>query len=74
MKKNGIRLLVSQEDVTPIYIHDESYGAKELPDGNNVAEYVNQTNDDGFVIFTDSDTVGVMKQHNFGLMKLMPER
>ena len=44
------------------------------PDGNNAAEYINLTNDGGFVIFTDSDTVGVMKQHNFGLMKLMPER
>ena len=44
------------------------------PDGNNAAEYINLTNDGGFVIFTDSDTVGVMKQHNFGLMKLRPER
>ena len=44
------------------------------PDGNNAAEYINLTNDGGFVIFTDSDTVGVIKQHNFGLMKLRPER
>ncbi len=56
------------------YIHHESYGVKELPGGNNAAEYVNQTDDCGFVIFTDSDTVGVMKQHNFGLMKLRSER
>ena len=107
------------------YIHDESYGVKELPDGgfvvaggtgdeyrysesghrlgpsdlwlayiirtdkegklkwqglygdldgNNAAEYINLTNDGGFVIFTDSDTAGVQKQHNFGLMKLKPER
>ena len=106
------------------YIHDESYGVKQMPDGgyvvvggtgdeyrytasghplgasdlwlayvvrvdqygnllwqglyghlegNNAGEYINLTSDGGYIIFTDSDTAGSMKEHNFGLMKIKPE-
>jgi hypothetical protein len=105
------------------YIHDESYGVKQTPDGgyvlvggtgdeheysesghpkgrsdlwlayvvktdasgnltweglygslegNNAGEYINLTSDGGYVIFTDSDTAGVMGENNFGLMKIVP--
>ncbi len=108
----------------PQYIHDESYGVRETPDGgfvvvggtgdeyrysaaghafgpsdlwlayvvrtdsggsliwqglygdldgNNAGEYINLTRDGGFVVFTDSDTVGSMGEENFGLMKIAPE-
>jgi hypothetical protein len=106
------------------YIHDESYGVKQTPDGgyvvvggtgdeyeysesghpkgrsdlwlayvvktdtsgnlmweglygshegNNAGEYINLTSDGGYVIFTDSDTAGVMGENNFGLMKIAPD-
>jgi predicted GH43/DUF377 family glycosyl hydrolase len=105
------------------YIHDESYGVKQTPDGgyivvggtgdeyeysesghpkgrsdlwwayavktdadgnlmweglygslegNNAGEYINLTNDAGYIIFTDSDTAGAMEENNFGLMKIAP--
>jgi hypothetical protein len=46
------------------------YGSLE---GNNAGEYVNLTSDGGYVIFTDSDTAGVMGENNFGLMKISPD-
>ncbi|MCH8291074.1 hypothetical protein IH992_08255 [Candidatus Poribacteria bacterium] len=106
------------------YIHDESYGVKQTPDGgyvvtggtgdeykymawghpfgrsdlwlayvvrtdhngnllweglygdlegNNAGEYINLTRDGGYVVFTDSDTVGSMGENNFGLMKIAPD-
>ena len=108
----------------PMYIHDESYGVRETPDGgfvvvggtgdeyrysatgspfgpsdlwlayvvrtdsrgttlweglygeldgNNAGEYINLTSDGGYVVFTDSDTVGTMGEENFGLMKIAPD-
>ncbi|MEO2003380.1 MAG: hypothetical protein ABGY41_04730 [Candidatus Poribacteria bacterium] len=106
------------------YIHDESYGVREAPDGgfvvvggtgdeyrysasghafgpsdlwlayvvrtdaggellweglygdldvNNAGEYINLTSYGGYVVFTDSDTVGEMGEENFGLMKIAPD-
>ena len=106
------------------YIHDESYGVKQTPDGgyvvvggtgdeyeysesghskgrsdlwmayvvktdangnlmweglygslegNNAGEYINLTSDGGYIIFTDSDTAGVIGENNFGLMKITPD-
>jgi hypothetical protein len=43
------------------------YGSLE---GNNAGEYVNLTKEGGYIIFTDSDTAGVMGENNFGLMKI----
>ena len=42
-------------------------------DGNNAGEYINLTSDGGYVVFTDSDTVGTMGEENFGLMKIAPD-
>jgi hypothetical protein len=42
-------------------------------DGNNAGEYINLTSDGGYVVFTDSDTVGAMGEENFGLMKIAPD-
>jgi hypothetical protein len=48
----------------------ELYGDLE---GNNAAEYINLTNDGGYVVFTDSDTAGSMGSNNYGLMKIAPD-
>ena len=42
-------------------------------EGNNAGEYINLTRDGGYVVFTDSDTVGSMGENNFGLMKIAPD-
>jgi hypothetical protein len=43
------------------------------PSGHNAGEYLDVTQDGGFIIFSDSDTYGDMKQNSFGFIKIKPE-
>ena len=38
--------------------------------GHNAGEYMDVTDDGGFIIFSDSDTYGTMKNNSFGFIKL----
>ena len=38
--------------------------------GHNAGEYMDVTEDGGFIIFSDSDTYGTMKNNSFGFIKL----
>ncbi len=41
--------------------------------GNNAAEYVALTDDDGFIVFTDTDSQFPPAPNNFGFMKIEPD-
>ena len=42
-------------------------------DGDDQVFDFGVTSDGGYIIFTDSDTAGVMGENNFGLMKIVPD-
>ena len=46
----------------------------ELGNGHNAAEFLALTDDGGYMLFNDSDSIGTMGPNNFGFMKLSAEQ
>ncbi|MHC4758334.1 MAG: hypothetical protein ACYTE8_06730 [Planctomycetota bacterium] len=64
------RAYVVRTDAEGNLLWEGVYGELE---GNNAGEYINLTNDGGYIIFTDSDTAGSMGSNDFGIMKIAPD-